>query len=30
MGELAAASKVHVMVSYWWSRGDGLDNHQLD
>ncbi|RZL83543.1 MAG: hypothetical protein EOP32_07000 [Rhodococcus sp. (in: high G+C Gram-positive bacteria)] len=29
MGELAAASKVHVMVSYWWSRGDGLANHQL-
>ncbi|AII11401.1 hypothetical protein [Rhodococcus opacus] len=29
MGELAAASKVHVMVSYWWSRGDSLANHQL-
>ncbi|MFD7010832.1 hypothetical protein [Rhodococcus jostii] len=29
MGELATASKVHVMVSYWWSRGDGLANHQL-
>ncbi|MBV6757354.1 hypothetical protein [Rhodococcus opacus] len=29
MGDLAAASKVHVMVSYWWSRGDGLANHQL-
>ena len=29
MGELAAASKVHVRVSYWWSRGDGLANHQL-
>ncbi|WP_172653120.1 hypothetical protein [Rhodococcus opacus] len=29
MGELAGASKVHVMVSYWWSRGDGLANHQL-
>ncbi|MFC0448825.1 hypothetical protein ACFFI2_11935, partial [Rhodococcus jostii] len=29
MGELAAASKVHVMVSHWWSRGDGLANHQL-
>ncbi|RZL82555.1 MAG: hypothetical protein EOP32_11085 [Rhodococcus sp. (in: high G+C Gram-positive bacteria)] len=29
MGELAAASTVHVMVSYWWSRGDGLANHQL-
>lgn len=29
MGELAAASKVHVMVSYWWSRGDSLVNHQL-
>ncbi|ABG99807.1 hypothetical protein RHA1_ro08763 (plasmid) [Rhodococcus jostii RHA1] len=29
MGELAAASKVRVMVSYWWSRGDGLANHQL-
>ncbi|QSE88092.1 hypothetical protein JWS13_05080 (plasmid) [Rhodococcus pseudokoreensis] len=29
MGELATANKVHVMVSYWWSRGDGLANHQL-
>ncbi|MBW4818663.1 hypothetical protein [Rhodococcus qingshengii] len=29
MGELAVASKVHVMVSYWWSRGDGLANHHL-
>ena len=29
MGELAGASKVHVMVSYWWSRGDGLANHKL-
>ncbi|WP_124390606.1 hypothetical protein [Rhodococcus wratislaviensis] len=29
MGELATASRVHVMVSYWWSRGDGLANHQL-
>ncbi|MFC9363417.1 hypothetical protein ACFTZB_43495 [Rhodococcus sp. NPDC057014] len=29
MGELAVASKVHVMVSYGWSRGDGLVNHQL-
>jgi len=29
MGELAAASTAHVMVSYWWSRGDGLANHQL-
>ncbi|MGV9870010.1 hypothetical protein [Rhodococcus koreensis] len=29
MGELATASTVHVMVSYWWSRGDDLANHQL-
>ncbi|MDF3312168.1 hypothetical protein P3H15_45185 [Rhodococcus sp. T2V] len=29
MGELAVASKVAVMVSYWWSRGDGLANHLL-
>nr|GLK33840.1 hypothetical protein GCM10017611_06830 [Rhodococcus wratislaviensis] len=29
MGELAAASKAAVMVSFWWSRGDGLANHQL-
>nr|WP_271213013.1 hypothetical protein [Rhodococcus wratislaviensis]GLK39928.1 hypothetical protein GCM10017611_67990 [Rhodococcus wratislaviensis] len=29
MGELAAASKAAVMVSYWWSRGDGLANRQL-
>ncbi|MDH6291367.1 hypothetical protein [Rhodococcus opacus] len=29
MGEPAAASKVHVMVSYWWSRGDSLANHHL-
>ena len=29
MGERAAASEVAVMVSYWWSRGDGLANHQL-
>ncbi|MFD6059826.1 hypothetical protein [Rhodococcus wratislaviensis] len=24
MGELAAASKVHVMVSYWWSRAGAV------
>ncbi|MFC9839670.1 hypothetical protein ACFVKB_38680 [Rhodococcus sp. NPDC127530] len=29
MGELGAAGKVAVMVSYWWSRGDSLANHQL-
>lgn len=29
MGELAAASKAPVMVSYWWSRGDNLANHKL-
>ena len=29
MGELAAVSEVHVMVSFWWSRGDGLANHRL-
>lgn len=28
MGELGAASKVVVMVSFWWSRGDALGNHQ--
>ncbi|MFC9557032.1 hypothetical protein ACFTWF_40140 [Rhodococcus sp. NPDC056960] len=29
MGELATASKAHVMVLYGWSRGDDLAIHQL-